>query len=129
MIRTYTPADRDALTDLFARAGADSPTGELWRHAPSEQMVYLDAYVEHCPDTLFLAEAGGDLLQTVTMLAQCGGSIEGSARALFVHANTVRYRLRRVADVTGRNPTDPHDALTLQVALMLGRLQDAGTLL
>lgn len=76
-----------------------------------------------------LAEAGGDLLQTVTVLAQCGGSIEGSARALFVHANTVRYRMRRVADVTGLNPTDPHDALTLQVALMLGRLEDAGTLL
>ena len=27
------------------------------------------------------------------------------------------------------NPTEPHDALTLQVALMLGRLEDAGTLL
>jgi DNA-binding PucR family transcriptional regulator len=41
---------------------------------------------------------------------------------LFVHANTVRYRLRRAADVTGLTPTDPRDAYTYRVALTLGRL-------
>ena len=46
----------------------------------------------------------------------------GAARALFVHPNTVRYRLRRVAEVCGRAPTDPRDLLTLQLALVLGRL-------
>jgi len=66
MIRTYTPADHDALVDLFARAGADSPSGELWRHLPSEQMVYLDPYTEHCPDTLFLAEVDGALVGYLT---------------------------------------------------------------
>ncbi|MER7609164.1 GNAT family N-acetyltransferase [Nocardioides sp. NPDC127503] len=66
MIRTYTPADHDALVDLFTRAGADSPSGELWRHLPSEQMVYLDPYIEHCPETLFLAEVDGDLVGYLT---------------------------------------------------------------
>ena len=60
MVRTYTPADHDALVDLFSRVGADSPSGDLWKHFPSERMAYLDPYIEHCPDTLFLAEAGGD---------------------------------------------------------------------
>ncbi len=27
----------------------------------SEQMVYLDPYIEHCPDALFLAEVDGEL--------------------------------------------------------------------
>ena len=66
MIRTYTPADRDALVDLFTRAGADSPTGELWRHAASEQMVYLDPYIDHCPNTLFLAEVAEELVGYLT---------------------------------------------------------------
>ena len=37
-----------------------------------------------------------------------------------MHANTVRYRLRRVADVSGETPTEPRGAFTLQVRC-LGR--------
>ena len=51
-----------------------------------------------------------------------GGALEATARALFVHANTVRYRLRRVAEVCGEAPTDPRGASRLRVALTLGRL-------
>jgi len=42
-----------------------------------------------------------------------------------VHANTVRYRLRRVAQLTGFAPTDPRGAFALRVALTLGRLDAA----
>ena len=73
-----------------------------------------------------LAEAGSGLLDTVTAYAESGSTLEGAARALFVHPNTVRYRLRRVAEVCGRAPTDPRDLLTLQLALVLGRLADQG---
>jgi len=41
---------------------------------------------------------------------------------LFVHPNTVRYRLRRIADFTGRDPTVPRDAYVLRVASTVGRL-------
>ena len=44
---------------------------------------------------------------------------------LFVHPNTVRYRLRRVADVTGVVPTEPRGAFALRLALALGRLEGA----
>jgi hypothetical protein len=71
-----------------------------------------------------LAEAGSTLLDTVTAYGESGSTLEGAARALFVHPNTVRYRLRRVAEVCGRTPTDPRDLLTLQLALVLGRLED-----
>jgi sugar diacid utilization regulator len=69
-----------------------------------------------------LAAAGSPTLDTVSEFFDHGGSLEGTARALFVHANTVRYRLRRAADVTGLTPTDPRDAYTYRVALTLGRL-------
>ena len=51
-----------------------------------------------------------------------GGAIEACARKLFVHPNTVRYRLKRIADFTGRDPTVPRDAYVLRVATTVGRL-------
>jgi DNA-binding PucR family transcriptional regulator len=41
---------------------------------------------------------------------------------LFVHPNTVRYRLKRAAELTGLLVTDPRGAWTLQVALALADL-------
>lgn len=70
-----------------------------------------------------LAEAKG-LLETLNAYFDHGTSIEASARALFVHPNTVRYRLKSAADLTGLTPTDPRDAFTYTMALVLGRLHD-----
>lgn len=69
-----------------------------------------------------LAKAGHSLLETVDVYTTSGGSLEATARQLFIHANTVRYRLKRVSELTGWDPTTPRDAYVLQVALMTGRL-------
>ncbi|HVQ88611.1 MAG TPA: helix-turn-helix domain-containing protein [Actinomycetes bacterium] len=71
-----------------------------------------------------LVEAGGGLLDTAAAVLEQSPSLEGAARQLFVHTNTVRYRMRRIAEVCGRTPTEPRDAFTLKVALTLGRLDD-----
>ena len=72
--------------------------------------------------SLPLAAAGASTLETVASCLCHGGSIAGTARAMFVHANTVRYRLRRAAETTGLTPNDPRQAYTYRVALTLGRL-------
>jgi DNA-binding PucR family transcriptional regulator len=69
-----------------------------------------------------LTGAGGALLETASAYLECGGSLEGTARLLFVHPNTVRYRIGKVADLTGYQLSDPRDAHTILVALQLGRL-------
>jgi DNA-binding PucR family transcriptional regulator len=69
-----------------------------------------------------LVAAGGGLVETVSRYLEEAGSLEATARALYVHANTVRYRLRRAADVTGYAATTPREAFTLHIALVLGRL-------
>lgn len=69
-----------------------------------------------------LASAGHSLLETVDVYTTTGGSLEATARQLFIHANTVRYRLKRVAELTGWDPTSPRDAYVLQIALTTGRL-------
>lgn len=69
-----------------------------------------------------LADAGPALTETLDAYLDSGGAIEACARKLFVHPNTVRYRLKRIADFTGRDPTTPRDAYVLRVATTLGRL-------
>ncbi len=73
-----------------------------------------------------LEEAGSALLETLSVYLEQASSLEGAARMLFVHPNTVRYRLRRVTDVTGYTPSDVRSAFTLRIALALGRLDASG---
>jgi hypothetical protein len=69
-----------------------------------------------------VAQAGADLLATLCAYVEEAGTVDGAARRLFVHPNTVRYRLRRVAELTGQVPTDTRAGFVLRVALVFGRL-------
>lgn len=70
-----------------------------------------------------LIEAGPVTLATITMFLEQANSLEATARALFVHPNTVRYRLRRIAELTGAVPGTARGAFALRIALALGRLE------
>jgi sugar diacid utilization regulator len=72
-----------------------------------------------------LAATDVTLVDTLSAYIDAGGALEATARTLFVHPNTVRYRLRRVADLTGFVPADPRDRWALAVGLTLGRLTQA----
>jgi DNA-binding PucR family transcriptional regulator len=69
-----------------------------------------------------LAAADPAILDTVDRFFDSGGSVEGTARALFVHPNTVRYRIRRVTALCGMSLSEPREAFTIRVAIALGRL-------
>ncbi|GAB7007870.1 fatty acid biosynthesis transcriptional regulator FasR [Nocardioides sp. AN3] len=94
---------------------------------PERALARDDDATEHLVEHVYgpLAHARATLIETLTAYFAAGGSLEAAARELFVHPNTIRYRLRQVADLTGYTATRPRDALTLQVALILGR-QAAG---
>jgi hypothetical protein len=74
-----------------------------------------------------LVRAGGELLETLDAFLATGGVLESTARALYVHPNTVRYRLRRVGEITGLSPTVAREAFTLHIALTIGRLEPSTT--
>ncbi|GEK82246.1 PucR family transcriptional regulator [Frigoribacterium faeni] len=65
-----------------------------------------------------------ELLTTLWCYLDNGRSLEATARELFVHPNTVRYRLKRVSDVIGWDATGAREALILQSALILGSIAD-----
>jgi hypothetical protein len=104
----WPDAPRPVRADDLLPARALAGDGHARRHLVEE--VYLPV------------AAGRDtLVETLAAYFASGRSLEGTARTLFCHPNTVRYRLRQVADLTGLTPTDPRDAFTLEIALVLGR--------
>ena len=68
-----------------------------------------------------------NLLQTLACFLEQSPSLEATARELFIHPNTVRYRLRRVTELTGYSAQDPRDAYALRMALTLGRAGPAAS--
>lgn len=68
-----------------------------------------------------------DLLGTVWTYFETGHSLEATARELFVHPNTVRYRLKKVSDVIDWDPGVARDALTLHIAIILGAMHEPNT--
>ncbi len=115
-----------------ALAGMDAVPG--WRGAPRpvhagellpERALLGDrAALDALYDQLVrpLETAGSVLSDTLDAYMDCGAAVETCARQLFVHPNTVRYRLKKIAEVTGRDPTTPRDAYVLRIAATVGRL-------
>lgn len=71
-----------------------------------------------------LAENSSELLETLVAYLDCGRSLEATSKQLFVHANTVRYRLKRISEIIGWDATGAHEAFVLQVAMVLGSMSD-----
>ncbi|AAT89111.1 PucR family transcriptional regulator [Leifsonia xyli subsp. xyli] len=71
-----------------------------------------------------LQDYSTELLTTLWCYLDNGRSLEATARELFVHPNTVRYRLKRVSEVIGWDATGAREALILQAALIVGSINE-----
>ncbi|SDE28769.1 PucR C-terminal helix-turn-helix domain-containing protein [Glycomyces harbinensis] len=60
-----------------------------------------------------------DLLPTLRRFLECDGSWRQCALSLHLHVNTVRYRMRRVEELTGRDLRNPLDRMDLALAVSL----------
>src|SRR5277367_4605741 len=116
----------EAISGMNAVAGwSGAPRPVLARELLPERALMGDAsaiVALHTDVMQPLADAGPTLVETLDAYLDCGGAIEACARKLFVHPNTVRYRLKRISDFTGRDPTEPRDAYVLRVAATVGQL-------
>jgi hypothetical protein len=86
------------LRDLAAAHG-DRPTGPVAR---------LSAYD---------AEHGTNLVETLRAWLDAFGDVAAASTAMYVHANTFRYRLRRVTEVSGIDLTDPEQRFAAMLQL------------
>lgn len=130
-VPTLVEASRSARAALAGFAVA-----RAWRHAP--RPVQADDLLPEralagdplARTTLIeriyrpLKAHSTELVTTLWCYLDNGRSLEATARELFVHPNTVRYRLKRVSDVIGWDATGAREALILQSALILGSIAE-----
>lgn len=109
-----------------ARAWPEGPRTMLSADLLPERALAGDGHARRTlgTDVYSSLQRSPELLDTCVAFLAHGASVEATARALFVHPNTVRYRMKRIQDATGYNPTDPREAFVLQMAVALGRLQE-----
>ena len=101
------PAPRlGAIEDLLARLGPHQGLDDFeHRH-----LGLIAAYDR---------ERGTALIDTLATFLDAGTNLEATALRLGTHRNTIRYRLRRITDLTGRDPHDPQVALEMHLALRI----------
>jgi purine catabolism regulator len=88
------------------------PSGELERHR-AEMLGPLLAHDR---------THAGCLLQTLEVFLRCDGNRVAAARQLYVHYNTLRYRLTQIERLVGGLGAEPNRRLNLQLALCAHRL-------
>lgn len=102
--------DRSPVTvfdrDLLAVTAAAAP--DVMDRVAANVLRPLDDLPDHDREAL---------LDTLEAWLDNGGSAERAAQALFVHPNTVRQRLRKLEQRTGRAVTEPRAAAELCIAL------------
>ncbi|MFF5184487.1 PucR family transcriptional regulator [Streptomyces sp. NPDC000345] len=101
----------------------DNPLAMLVAAAPAEAAHLTEVVLRPLLD--LPAAERARLLTTLEHWFAAAGSAADTARTLFVHPNTVRYRLRRVEELTGRSLSDPRTVADLGAALPAVR--NAGT--
>jgi hypothetical protein len=126
-------ADLTEVVGAVAEARAALLAVAAWPQAPrpvassqllAERVVLGDETArQRLRDEVFepLRTARGELLPTAVAYLEEGRAVEATSRRLFLHPNTVRYRLARICQVVGRDLTVERDAQEVRLALVLGR--------
>ena len=63
-------------------------------------------------------ERGSDLIRTLSVYFAANANASEAADRLFLHRNSLRYRLERAGELTGLNLNDDRVRLALQLGLL-----------
>ena len=80
--------------------------------------VSMEPYV----DRLKHQDKKGELLETLLMYVEENGDVNKVASKLFIHRNTLRYRLERINELTGKNPRKLKELVELYLSLLQNQL-------
>ena len=110
-----TAKDIDGRIHTFATLGVQRMLFAL----SQESLEILQGFKESTvgPVIDYDKEHGTQLLETLRAYMECDRNVQEAAELLHVHKHTVRYRLRRVTELTGLDVTKFEDAAQLYLAV------------
>ncbi|GAB2682078.1 PucR family transcriptional regulator [Nocardia goodfellowii] len=107
------------LVDIVHRLGGESRVYRPNELAFEYQLTRPGPARDYLSSVLDSLEAHPDLLLTLEVHMATNMQRNRTARRLHVHANTVDYRLKRIAEITGFDPTDLTGLCHLRAALLI----------
>jgi purine catabolism regulator len=107
-------------------AAGPKPTVATYRDLGSFQLLLSlqdsDALRLFCESLLGPIESGeghygGELMRSLEAFIECNGQWEAAARRLYCHRHTLRYRIRKIEELTGRDLASARDRIEFWLAL------------
>ncbi|MDF2143928.1 PucR family transcriptional regulator [Knoellia sp. p5-6-4] len=112
---------RAALELASSQGGVVGPSGLLSLEGLLEQQpaARLEPFVDQLVAPLLASDTdrGTEHMSTLRSFLATNGSLQATAREQYLHVNTVRHRLARIRDLTGRDPLVFADRVALAIAL------------
>lgn len=120
-LRRGLTESRSALKLARSRGGVAGPDQLVSFDALLEQQSaeQLNPFIEQLVTPLVHADElnRGDLVRTLDAYITCDRQLQATADRLFIHVNTVRHRLNRIHELSGRDPFTFDGLVDLRVAL------------
>lgn len=113
-VRATCDVGRDKTPQAINLRYSDLRISALWHSlSPGWQQQELAALVVAVRDD----RQGDGYLKTLSRFIESNGEVQRCADGLHIHPNTVRYRLRKIHNLTGLSPFSLPDLLLLHLAL------------
>lgn len=87
-----------------------------------EHSPELIAFEEEIIGELLSLDGSEELIRTLEAFFKHNGNLSQTAEALFIHRNTLIYRLERIATITNLDLDKPENRLAIQLALHIHRM-------
>ncbi|MBP2638406.1 MAG: Purine catabolism regulatory protein-like family protein [Firmicutes bacterium] len=91
----------------------------LFEIEPDKLTAYHREVIEPLND--YDAKHNMELVSTLFVYFEENCNAVKTAKRLFVHRNTLDYRLKKIEEISGRTLSDPYDRLTLQLGVIVGK--------
>lgn len=108
-----------ALAELHARFFAGDPGLTSWKTGFSALYSTLQSSTAEQYIEKMLGVLSEELLETLLEFLEHDLSISDTAKALFIHRNTLTYRIDRITELTGHNPRKLTEAVYFFLAIWL----------
>jgi sugar diacid utilization regulator len=111
-LRLQTAVTGDHQTTEFDRLGVYRLLADVGEPRSVERFVreWLGELLDYD------ARKGSELVETLSRYLECGRSYEATTSVLAIHRSTLKYRLRRIREISGHDLGDPDTYFNLQLA-------------
>ena len=86
----------------------------------------LKAFQDEILGPLLAHDNGKELIRTLEVYFERNGNLKKTAHTLYIHRNTLIYRLERISEITGLDLDNPETRLALQLTLHIHKMLGNG---